>query len=148
MIDWLCKGKRAHTLRGQYSVFKAYGQEDLAIRVRCTFLRGAQYGGHGTRKGCHYYTTLGALIVYSSDRACPCHAKKCNAPSLIFRACISPRNMLLFLKYLYWRFSKHHVSHHQGVVQLSVPEPKLNAVTTRDHAISACHLFVPQSSHL
>src|SRR5713101_6561262 len=38
---------------------------------------------HGTRKGCHYYTTLGRpLTVYSSrspmyrgTRACPCHAR-------------------------------------------------------------------------
>ncbi len=45
--------------------------------VQFIILRGAQYGGHGTGKGCHYYTTLGApLIVSSSDRACPCHAKK------------------------------------------------------------------------
>ncbi len=30
---------------------------------------------HDTRKECHYYTTLGRpLTVYSSDRACPCHA--------------------------------------------------------------------------
>ena len=30
---------------------------------------------HGTRKGCHYYTTLTRpLIEYSSGRACPCHA--------------------------------------------------------------------------
>src|SRR6266699_461714 len=38
---------------------------------------------HGTRKGCHYYTTLGApLPVYSSDRACPCHARlPCHTPS-------------------------------------------------------------------
>src|SRR6266851_5763402 len=60
---------------------------------------------HGTRKGCHYYTTLGGfLAVYSSGRACPCHArlplpcplapampacpccaKKCNAPVFHFR---------------------------------------------------------------
>src|SRR5260221_4202716 len=40
---------------------------------------------HGTRKGCHYYTTLGrTLTVYSSRsriyrgiRACPCHAAIC-----------------------------------------------------------------------
>src|SRR6266699_3976119 len=31
---------------------------------------------HGTRKGCHYYTTLERpLTVYSSGRACPCHVR-------------------------------------------------------------------------
>src|SRR6266487_5315738 len=53
------------------------------LRVQFIILRGAQYGGHGTRKGCHYSTTLGApLIVSSSDRACPCHAKKMNCTSI------------------------------------------------------------------
>ena len=38
------------------------------------------------RKGCHYSTTLGApLTVYSSDRACPCHAKNELHPHLTGR---------------------------------------------------------------
>src|SRR6266700_6725966 len=31
---------------------------------------------HGTRKGCHYYTTeLLRRLVYSSERACPSHGR-------------------------------------------------------------------------
>jgi len=44
--------------------------QDGTFRLR----KGTWHLEHGTRKGCHYYTTLGVpLTAYSSDRACPCH---------------------------------------------------------------------------
>src|SRR5437879_1364313 len=78
-IDTLaCTGSIAHLYTGTHRPWRARVQFIFCAERTMAGMAESPPGSLATQGGkpCHYYTTLGApLIVYSSDRACPCHAE-------------------------------------------------------------------------